>query len=131
MTFNLQTLLALSASVALGLTCVRSAEVGIVIMLIILPVSMMIIGVTSPQRGNQLDPSKRWYLFVIVKTWAFTLVVLTLLSLLFGAAPSLRDRTVRALNGDMRKYQLEVSFPGDRKTSVRLESKSLKLYDSK
>ena len=130
MTFSLQTLLALLASSAVALACLRSATLGIALMVCVLPISMMLIGITSPSNGHQLDPSKRWYFFVLLKTWIYSLGILTLTALLFMAAPSLQDRVMRALDGDMRSYRIAVSFDGDEETSERLDENKQSLYDS-
>lgn len=131
MTFGLQTLFALTTSLALVLTCVRSTEFGVALMVFVLPFTLMIIGITSPQLGNRLDPSKRWYFFVILKTWVFTLCGLIVLTLIFTVSPYLRDRFVRGLKGDTRRHQIAISFPGDQTTGNGLKGKRLMLHDSK
>lgn len=73
MVFSLHTLLALAGSAALLLTIVRKAQLGLALWFIAMPIAMMAIAITSPRKGNQLDPTNRWQLFLLAKMWAFTL----------------------------------------------------------
>ena len=73
MTFSLHALLALATSVALLLTIFRSVGLGLVLWFVVTPIATMVIAITSPRKGNQLDPTNRWQLFLLAKVWAFTL----------------------------------------------------------
>ena len=95
MKFSIQTLVAITASLAIGLLCLRAPKAGVGLMFFVLPVTMVLIGLTSPQNGNQLDPSKRWYLFVLAKAWGFTLVWLVAVGGLVTVSPRLEDRLQR------------------------------------
>jgi hypothetical protein len=128
--FSIQTLVAITASLAIALTCMRAPKVGVGLMLFVLPITMMLIGLTSPQSGNQLDPSKRWYLFVLAKTWIFTLVWIVSVGCLIAISPKLEDRLQRALRGDLRKHQIRVSFDGDEALWDELNGRRFTLYDS-
>lgn len=131
MKFGLQTLIALMTSIAIVFTVLRRPGMGILILLIVLPLCMGIIGLTSPQRANQLDPSKRWYLHVLTKTWVFSVVGVILMHLLYAASPTLEDRLTRSLNGDFRRQQFRISFRGDYHLYHAIEGKRLALFDSK
>lgn len=131
MKISLQTLMALNASVALVLTSIRSSVAGIALLAFVIPFAMIIIGLTSPQKCNQLDPSKRWYFFVLAKTWVFTILGLILATSVFAASPYLRDRCVRGLKGDSRRYQITLWISGSRKVYDELTGRRLVLYDSK
>ena len=76
------------------------------------------------------DPSKRWYFFVLAKTWVFTCVGLVFMMLLCAASPYLRDRLVRGANGDTRTHQITIFFTGSRVVSDDMYGKRLSLYDS-
>ena len=130
MKFSIQTLVAITASVAIALLCMRAPEVGVGLMFFVLPVTMMLIGLTSPQSGNQLDPSKRWYLFVLAKTWVFTLVWLVSVGCLLTISPKLEDRLQRAIRGDLRKHQIRVSFDADEALWEELKGRRFTLYDA-
>lgn len=130
MRFSIQTLVALTASLAIAFLCMRDFEVGVGLMFFVLPVTMALIGLTSPQKGNQLDPSKRWYLFVLAKTWVFTLVWMVSVGCLIAISPKLEDRLQRAIRGDLRKHQIRVSFDGDEALWEELKGRRLTLYDS-
>lgn len=99
-------------------------------MLFVLPVAMVVIGLTSPQRGNQLDPSERWYLFVIAKAWGYTLLLLLLFGLAWIVTPfEVQKRIFRAIHGDLRRYQFEMGFRSDRTVYEALKRQKLVLYD--
>jgi hypothetical protein len=70
---SLHTLLALASSVALLLTILRSPEWGLVLWFVVMPIAILAVAITSPRKGNQLDPTNRWQLFLIAKAWALTL----------------------------------------------------------
>jgi hypothetical protein len=105
MSFSIQSLLAFTTSVAIALAPATSEEGGYlaIAFLACAPFVMMIIAITSPQRGNQLDPSRRWYLFFIAKTWMFLIGLLLSVFLFYTALDYLPDRVTRAIDGDFFK----------------------------
>lgn len=129
-TFSTHTMIALTSGVGIAMVSLRNPTVGLALMLFVLPVAMVVIGLTSPQKGNQLDPSERWYLFVIAKTWVFTLIVLILSGLFWIVTPfEVQNRIVRAMRGDLRRYQFEMGFHSDRKAYEALMRQKVVLYD--
>jgi hypothetical protein len=130
MKFSLQTLIAVTASLALALICLRNLDLGVALLFVVIPFAMALIGLTSPQRGNQLDPSKRWYLFVLAKTWIFALVLLVSFSFAGAISPSLKHRLERAMNGDFRRYQIVILLPTTSHIGDELKGKHWQLYDS-
>ncbi len=129
-TFNSQTLISLLTAVAIAQASLRNPIVGVSLIVFILPITLIIIGLTSPQNGTQLDPSGRWYFYVVAKSWAYSVLVLLSFGLFCLASPNyIRDRVVRIINGDTRRYQLLISFQGERSVSDSLAKKKLTLYD--
>ncbi len=129
-TFSSQTLISLLTAVGIAQASLRNPIVGVSLIVFILPITLMIIGLTSPKNGPQLDPSGRWYFYVVAKSWAFSLIVLLSFGLFCLALPNyMRDRVVRAVNGDTRRHQLLISFQGERSVRDSLAKKKLTLYD--
>ncbi len=129
-TFSSQTLISLLTAVGIAQASLRNPIVGVSLIVFILPITLMIIGLTSPKNGTQLDPSGRWYFYVVAKSWAFSLIVLLSFGLFCLALPNyMRDRVVRAVNGDTRRHQLLISFQGERSVRDSLAKKKLTLYD--
>ena len=130
MKFSLQTLIAINASLALALICFRNFNLGVALLFVVIPFAMALIGLTSPQRGNQLDPSKRWYLFVLAKTWIFALILVVSFPLVGAISPSLKHRMERAMNGDFRRYEVKILLPPTSLIGDELMGKHWQLYDS-
>lgn len=131
MKFSIQTSLAVLASFALLLTCWHYLTVVLWGLVLGFPTVVMIIGLTSPQNGRQLDPSRRWYLFLLAKTWLLTVSGLILVAITLSFFPGLSNRVDRAMNGDFRAYQTGISFYGDPMETPAGEARRWKIYDSK
>lgn len=128
--FNSQTLISLLTAVGIAQASLRNPIVGVSLIVFIFPFTLMIIGLTSPKKGTQLDPSGRWYFYVVAKSWAFSVLLLLCFGLFCLVSPSyVRDRVVRAINGDTRQHQFLISFQGERSVSDSLAKKKLTLYD--
>lgn len=129
MKFSVQTLVALSTAVAIVMGTVRSGDVGVAVMCYVMPICMMIIAITSPKRGQQLDPTGRWYLFLLAKTWFYAALAFVLFGMVCVLSPYWEDRMFRAMDGDTRAYQIRISFEADREMYESQVGRRLKLYD--
>lgn len=105
--------MALTTSVALVLVCLKRPDACSILMIFILPILIMLIGITSPQRGSQLDATKHWYLLFLMKSWGFSALGLMVLLLLAITSLFLPDRHLRMLEGDFRSYRVQISIQSD------------------
>ncbi|MDP1560561.1 MAG: hypothetical protein Q8M16_04105 [Pirellulaceae bacterium] len=55
-------------------------------------VCLMVIGLSAPQRGQQLDPTGKWYFHFVLQTWAMTWSILLIVTLLAAISPSIRHQ---------------------------------------
>lgn len=94
--FDLMTMIALLASASL--VCAGPANPYVVfgIVMVGLPVSMMLVAISSPKEGTSLNVRSRWYFFLLGKTWCFTIAfwILAILVVSVGASftPGLSNR---------------------------------------
>ncbi len=100
MRFSVQTLLALTSAIAIHCAAIRHQEVTFLIVCIAMPVCIMLFAITSPQKGNQLDPSRRWYLHLLAKTWIYTVGIFLVVLLFSLTHRHIPDRLERAFIGD-------------------------------
>ena len=131
MKFSIQTLLAVLASFALLLASWQYLAFVLWGLALGFPAAVGIIGLTSPQKGRQLDPSRRWYLFLLVKTWGFTVAALIMAATALPFFPGYADRIDRAMKGDFRKYQTVISFYAAPLETPDLEDQIWRIYDAK
>ncbi len=81
MKFSLQMLLALNGAAAMQFFFLRSAPMGFILLFVVIPLGLIGIGLTSPQRDHQLDPSGRWYFMLLAKTWVLSVIGLGIMKL--------------------------------------------------
>ncbi|MBL8888781.1 MAG: hypothetical protein JNL67_02300 [Planctomycetaceae bacterium] len=87
MKYSLETFLYLAFAMSLFLLVFGTPIVGASMFCVVIPISLIVIGLTSPQNGRQLDPSGRKYFFVIFKVWVMTIGLM----ILFGCACALSE----------------------------------------
>jgi ABC-type spermidine/putrescine transport system permease subunit II len=68
----------------------RSPWMCIALVLVLPFLCVMLIGLSSPQRGQQLDPTGRWYFNFVVQTWAMIWIGIVIIILATAIFPSFR-----------------------------------------
>ncbi len=88
MKFSLQMLFALNGAAAMQFFFLRSPPVGFILLFVVIPFALIGLGLTSPRRDHQLDPSGRWYFMLLAKTWVLSVFGLGLMKMAALFIPS-------------------------------------------
>lgn len=129
------TMIALLASASL--VCAGPANPYVVfgIVMVGLPVSMMLVAISSPKEGTSLNVRSRWYFFLLGKTWCFTIAfwILAILVMSFGASftPGLSNRFYRMSQGDYRARVVYVTAELEDLTLAELNKAVMPLFDER
>ncbi len=125
MTLSIQTFAALTSALAIVASIVSFPVFGVTALLII-PMIVLGIALSSPQKGTQLDPSGSWTCKFLTKTWFFSIAFLIGSIITLALLPSLRARVSRIMTtGDMRAYHVPILLQVTESESAKLEGKKI------
>jgi len=108
MNFGSKTMLAMPCAVSIILLSIRSPWLCIALVLVLPFLCVMLIGLSSPQRGQQLDPTGRWYFYFVVQTWAMIWIGFLVMALAAALFPSLQHQ-LEDLTSGPKNYKQRVS----------------------
>lgn len=124
MTLSIQTFTALTSALSIVASIVRFPGLGIAALLII-PMIVLGIALSSPQKGTQLDPSGSWTCKFLTKTWLFSIAFLVCGVLTLILFPNLGARVSRIMTaGDVRAYREPILLRVSDTESAQLEAKT-------
>lgn len=130
MTLSIQTFAALTSALAIVASIVSFPAFGIAALFII-PLVVLGIALSSPQKGTQLDPSGSWTCKFLTKTWLFSILLLICGVLILALSPSLGARVSRMMtSGDMRTYRVPIRLEVSTQDEARLRGKTWSVRDS-
>ncbi len=130
MTLSIQTFAAITTALAIVASIVSFPIFGIAAIAII-PLVVLGIALSSPQKGTQLDPSGSWTCKFLTKTWIFSILFLICGVFLLVLSPSLGARVSRMMSsGDMRAYRVPVRLEVSRQDEARLRGKTWSVRDT-
>ncbi len=130
MTLSIQTFAALTSALAIVASIVSFPAFGIAALFII-PLVVLGIALSSPQKGTQLDPSGSWTCKFLAKTWVIAILLLICGVILLVLSPSLGARVSRIMNtGDMRAYRSPIRLEISIEDEARLRGKTWSVRDS-
>lgn len=130
MTLSIQTFAALTSALAIVASIVSFPGFGIAALFII-PLIVLGIALSSPQKGTQLDPSGSWTCKFLAKTWVLAILLLICGVLILVLWPSLGARVSRMMTlGDMRAYQVPIRLDVSTQDEARLRGKTWRVRDS-
>lgn len=127
MNFSIKTLIALISSAGLVASTFRFPLIGLSAMIGI-PVVIMVVALTSPQRGTHLDPTGRWSFKLLSQIWVFSFVQILLLFLLANTTRT-GSRFVRTLNAGSTNAYISVPLSRTEYEKI-LNVPSIQLFDS-
>ena len=131
MKFGIETLLSLICASGVLLTCARRMELIVPILILVFPITLMSIAITSPKGDHHLDTRGRWLLSLLAKSWALCFLGAIAFFVLYCINPALANRIQRAANGDTDAYILTLQIPGDEKLCEAINDQRTHLYDNK
>lgn len=130
MTLSIQTFAALTTALAIVASIVSFPIFGIAA-IVIIPLVVLGIALSSPQKGTQLDPSGSWTCKFLTKTWIFSILLLICGVVFLALSPSLGARVSRMMNsGDMRAYRVPIRLEISTLDEARLGGKTWSVRDS-
>jgi hypothetical protein len=76
MKISMETMWSLMSASCLLATCFRLPALGLLLIFVVVPFSIMVVAVTAPAMadGSSLDVSTRWLFFLLGKTFVFSVI---------------------------------------------------------
>ncbi|MFO0942034.1 MAG: hypothetical protein U0930_14920 [Pirellulales bacterium] len=124
MTLSIQSFAAVTSALAIVASIVSFPGFGIAALLII-PMIVLGIALSSPQKGTQLDPTGSWTCKFLTKTWLFSIAFLICGVITLILFPNLGARVSRMMTtGDMRAYRVPILLQIPSSATAKLDGKT-------